>query len=77
MHTSTHHLYLQLLSSQLRLVVLECTATARHLYYLILLVMLLINDTRPLNSFIVEWLIVFELLSCVIPCENDEDDTEE
>jgi len=40
-------------------------------------VMLLISGTGPLNSFIVEWLIVFELLSCVIPCENDENDAEE
>ena len=78
MHTPTHHFYLKLLGSQLRLIELECiAASSRHLNYLILLVLLWINDTGAVNGFIVEGLVVFEFLGCVVPGKDNEDDAEE
>ena len=79
MHTTAHHLYLQLLGCQLGLVVME-----RVMYHGPLVVIYLLRDLLLVGvdaagtvHLILEGVIILELLGRVVPGQDDEDDAEE
>ena len=79
MHTTAHHLYLELLCCQLGLVVLERVVYHGALVVIYLLPPLLlvgIDAAGPVD-LILEGVIILELLGRVIPGQDDEDDAEE
>ena len=79
MHTTAHHLYLQLLCSQLGLVVLESIMYHGPLVVIFLLpplFLVLVDAAGPID-LILEGVIILELLGRVIPGQDDEDDAEE
>ena len=79
MHTTAHHLYLQLLCGQLGLVVLESVVNHGPLvviYLLPALPLVGVDAAGPVD-LILEGVIILEFLGCVVPGQDDEDDAEE
>ena len=76
MHAPAHHLYLELLSGKLRLIILEGVRDSICLIISWVVLLVLLVDAGSLD-LILEGMIILEFLRSMIPCKYDKHYPEE